>query len=200
VNLLAQVFFLTAVIVVLAGVAKLAGVTKPASRKPFVTATVVAVVAGLFTVVFASFFSQTHQDQQDYLFAKSQRERIIADVKQLLPRVDDGDEILLAGYHLTASPQWVPVLSATWDTTGALDLLYGTGSISAQPVSAALGCGSGGLTQPPVEGVSRIPYRFVVVVDISGHRVERMSDRSQCRRVLPGLTVNSNPVLDQVPG
>jgi hypothetical protein len=193
VNLLAQLFFVTAVIVVLAGAAKVVG------WKPVATATTVAIVAGLFTVVFASFFSQTRQDQQDYLFAESQRQRVIGDVKELLPHVEVGDDILLAGYHLTASPQWVPVLSATWDTTGALDLLYGTGSISAQPVSAALGCASHGLIQPPVKGVSRVPYRLVVVVDISGRRVERMSDRSQCRRELATLTANPNPVLDTSP-
>jgi hypothetical protein len=187
VNLLAQLFFLTAVIVALGGVAKVVGRNRRAAA---------VIVAALFAGVFASFFSQTHQDQQDYLFAQSQRQRVISDVKQLLPRVDDGDEILLAGYHLTASPQWVPVLSATWDTSGALDLLYGTGSILAQPVSTDLGCAVEGLTQPPLEGVGLVPYGRVVVVDISGHYVERMPDRARCRRELPTLTVEPNPILE----
>jgi hypothetical protein len=190
VNLLAQLFFLTAVVVVLVGVAKVVG------RSPLATAAAVVVVAALFAGVFATFFSQTHQDQQDFLFAQSQRQRVIADVKQLLPRVDDGDEILLAGYHLTASPQWVPVLSATWDTSGALDLLYGSGSILAQPVSTALGCAADGLTQPPLEGVSLMPYARVVVVDISGHYAERMPDRARCRHELLTLTVDPNPILE----
>jgi hypothetical protein len=56
------------------------------------------------------------------------------------------------------------------------------------------------LIQTPIEGVSRVPYRLVVVVDISGRRVERMSDRSQCRRELPTLTANPNPVLDTSAG
>ncbi len=189
VNLLAQLFFLTALVLLLLGVAK------AVASRPRVAAVGVVVIAGLFTVVFASSFSQTRQDQADFLFATTQRQRIIADVKKLLPRVDGGDEILLAGYHLTASPQWVPVLSAPWDTTGALDLLYDNGTITAQPVSAALGCTAEGLTQPLLEQVNSVPYRRVVVVDIATNRVERISDRSRCRAALATVTVNPNPIL-----
>jgi hypothetical protein len=90
-------------------------------------------------------------------------------------------------------------LSADWDTTGAFDLLYDNGTITGQPVSSSLGCAAEGLTQAPLELVTRVPYRDVVVVDLSTHRVEKMTDPSQCRAELAMLTttVNPNPILAQ---
>jgi hypothetical protein len=52
------------------------------------------------------------------------------------------------------------------------------------------------LTQPPLEGVSLMPYARVVVVDISGHYAERMPDRARCRHELLTLTVDPNPILE----
>ncbi len=193
VNLLAQLFFLTAVVLLLLCVARALVSRRRAG------AVGVVVVVGLFTVVLASSYSQTHQDQSDFLYATAQRQQILADVRQLLPRVADGDEILLGGYHLTASPQWVPVLSASWDTTGALSLLYDNGTITARPVSAALRCSAHGLTQPALEQVSTVPYRFVIVVDIATRSVERISGPSGCRAALATVTANPNPVLASSP-
>jgi hypothetical protein len=189
VNLLAQLFFLTGVVVLLVGLAK------AMSRRTIATPIAFILIVGLFAGLFASFFSQTHQDQNDYAFATSQRHRIIAEVKKLLPRVADHHEIILTGYHLTASPQWVPVLAADWDTTGALELLYGNRTITGQPVSSALGCAADGMTQAPLELVTLVPYRDVIIVDLSKHMVEPMADRSQCRHELATLTVNPNPIL-----
>ena len=189
VNLLAQLFFLTALALV--GVT----VVRAVSRRTRVAVIGVALASGVFAVVFASFFTQTHGDQSDFLFAKAQRDKIISQVKRMLPRVDGGDEVLLTGYHLTASPQWVPVLAADWDTTAALDLLYDNGTITGQPVSSSLGCAANGLTQLPLELVTRVPYRDIAVVDLSTHRVQAMADQSQCRADLATLTVNPNPVL-----
>ena len=86
-------------------------------------------------------------------------------------------------------------MSADWDTTGAFDLLYGNGTITGQPVSSSLGCAANRLTQLPLELVTRVPFRDIVVVNLSTHRVEGMADRSQCRAELATMTVNPNPVL-----
>lgn len=187
VNLLAQLFLLTAVVLVLAALAKIA------SGRVLPAVVGVVIAAGVFGGLLATYASQTHQDQQEYLSAKSTRQAIMTEVKQLLPRVTDGDEILLGDYHLTSSLQWVPVLSASWDTTGALDMLYDNGTITAQPVSSALGCARNGLRQPSLEAVTRVPYRRIIVVDVSGHRLERMADESQCRVELVTLAPNPNP-------
>jgi hypothetical protein len=192
INLLAQLFFLTALVLALMA---LIGVHSTVSGRTILTSLGVVIAVGIFGGLFASFFAQTHQDQNDFLFAKTERQTITAEVKQLLPRPAHGDEIILAGYHLTASPQWVPVLSATWDTTGDLDLLYNDGSITAQPASSSMSCAANGLAQPLLEDTSLQPYGRIVVVDLSAHRVARIRDQSQCRRELPTLTVNPDPIL-----
>ena len=189
INLLSQFFFLTAVVLVLVTIVRVT------SRKTLAAAIGIVFAAGLFGLVWASYLGQTHRDQSSYLFATAQRHTVLADVKTLLPHIKDGDEILLAGYHLTASPQWVPVLSAEWDTTGALDLLYGNGTITGQPVSSSLGCSAHGLTQPALELVTRVPYDRVVVVDLSMHQVEAMRDRSGCQAILATWKVDPNPIL-----
>ena len=187
INLLAQLFFLSGVMVLLVSV------VKAISRRSVAHPIGGVIVIGLFAALFASFVSQTHQDQNDYTFATSQRKQVLAEVKTLLPRAADHHEIILAGYHLTASPQWVPVLSAEWDTTGALDLLYGNGTITGQPVSSSLGCSAHGLTQPALELVTRVPYDRVVVVDLSMHQVEAMRDRSGCQAILATWKVDPKP-------
>jgi hypothetical protein len=189
INLLAQLFFLSGVVVLLVGL------SKAISRHTITSPIAYIVAVGLFAGLFASFFSQTHQDQNDYAFATSQREKVIAEVKTLLPRVEDHHEIILAGYHLTASPQWVPVFAADWDTTGALELLYGNRTITGQPMTSALGCAANGMTQLPLELVTLVPYRDVIVIDLLKHMVEPMADRSQCRHEMATLMANPNPIL-----
>jgi hypothetical protein len=188
VNLLAQLFFLTAVVLLLVSVARVGG------RRALSASVGLVIAGGLFGGLFTVYFSQAHQDQQDYLAAKGERQDILSEVKELLPRVRPGDEILLGHYHLTASLQWVPVLSAPWDTTGAVDLTYGTGSLYAQPVTPSLGCAPDGLTQPSLEQVTRLPYRRVVVVDLSGRRLVAMSDQAQCRVDLARLAADPDPL------
>jgi hypothetical protein len=72
-------------------------------------------------------------------------------------------------------------------------MLYDNGTITAQPISPALGCAPDGLRQPSLEAVTRVPYRKIFVVDVSGHRLERMADESQCRMELVTLAPNPNP-------
>jgi hypothetical protein len=188
VNLLAQLFFLTGVVLVLMTLVKVAG------RKVVFVAAGLIIAAGLFGGLFTVYFSQTRQAQQDYLSAKVKRQQILSEVKLLLPRVNAGEEILLGDYHLTASLQWVPVFSATWDTTGAVDLLYDSGSILAQPVSPALGCARHELTQPSIEKITRMPYRRIVIVDLKRHRLDRISDQAECRVELVKLATNPDPL------
>jgi len=189
VNSLAQVFFLAAVVLFLVTVANLFSHRSGA----FTTSVVVAV--GLFAALFASFCVQTHQDQQDYLFGKTQRQVLLTEIHQLLPRVLPGTEIILGDYYLYASPDWVPVLAAPWDTNGALELLYHDGSIQSQPMVSTMACRSRGLAQPSLDGVTLEPYRSLVVVDVTKHRVDRFTNQSSCRSQLPGIPLLPGPFV-----
>jgi hypothetical protein len=62
-------------------------------------------------------------------------------------------------------------------------------------MTSALGCAANGMTQLPLELVTLVPYRDVIVIDLLKHMVEPMADRSQCRHEMATLMANPNPIL-----
>jgi hypothetical protein len=190
INLLAQMYFVTSVVVTLVSAAKIAG------KKTVPALVGVAITSGLFAGLFSTYFSQTHEDQQSYVYAQSLRLPLIANIKRLLPRVAPHTDIVLADYYPYASPQWVPILAAPWDATGAFDLLYDNKTILGQPFSSSMRCTNSELIQQPIEHIRAVPFRRVVFVEISLNRTFRIDNASQCRAALSKLTVNANPILE----
>jgi hypothetical protein len=187
VNTVAQIFFITA-LSLLAWLAVRAVTAR--WRSPLVATVGVGLVG---VVLVGGFVGHVLSDQQQFTTASTDRQGILKEIRHLDPSPAPGDNFALADFHRTVGSTLVDVFETTWDTGPAVELLYRTATLRAEPLTQGAVCGAHGLSQPGYPDVTT-PYSKLKIVDVGRHRIDTFADRAQCAARIAALAASTPPL------
>lgn len=166
---------------VVAAVATLAGSLLLAARARWGIAAS-TVTAGLCVVVAVGYLHKVSVDRAAWRAASDEQQVALADLRAAVPSLAPGSSIVTVGIEQFTAPG-VPVFAATWDLSGAAELIYHDDYVPAYPSLAGtdLTCTATEITAP---GDWSAAYPSVVFVDLPKRRATRLAGEKTCVRAL----------------
>lgn len=137
--------------------------------------------------------------------AATNERQVLSLVSRVVPSPKPGTTIYLWGSRTSLTSQ-LPVFSATWDLTGAMQLRYHDYTVNAFPILPATGFVCGSARMYPTNGLydpsMGADYAHGVFVDFVSGRATAIKGRAACRRAVrmlstPSLAFVSLPSLAQ---
>jgi hypothetical protein len=167
---------------VVGGVATLAGALL-LSVRPRWGAAATALSAALCAVVAVGYLHRVSEDRSAWRTASQEQAVVLRDLRAAVPTLAAGTSIVTLGIEQYSAPG-VPVFAATWDLSGAAELMYGLPNVPAYPSAAGtdLTCASDAIVAPASAWSAR--YHSVVLVDLLQRRAIRLTSEKVCVQAL----------------
>lgn len=133
--------------------------------------------------------NRTVADARDFVEAAQLRQQMLATIQRVVPAPPHGAVLLFGAYARYRGPEFVPIIAESWDSNGAVRLLYHDASLTGQPVESADRCTAVGILLPTA--ATPVPYRVARVIDVKNSAAVSITDLPSCQAQLPGLVAVS---------
>jgi predicted membrane channel-forming protein YqfA (hemolysin III family) len=167
---------------VVGGVATLAGALVLAVR-PRWRAAPSALTLALCAVVAVGYLHRVSEDRAAWRTATEEQTVVLRDLRAAVPSLTPGTSIVTVGIEPWSAPG-VPVFAATWDLSGAAELMYGVAYVPAYPSNGGtdLTCEGDAIVAPGSDWSA--PYRSTVLVELLQRRAISLTSQKVCIRAL----------------
>ena len=167
---------------VVGGVATLAGALVVVVR-PRWGAVATALTAALCAIVAVGYLHRVSNDRSAWRTATQEQAVALRDLRAAVPSLAPGTSIVTVGIEQYSAPG-VPVFAATWDLSGAAELMYGLASVPAYPSMGGtdLTCAGNAIVAPSAGWSAH--YRSALLVDLPQRRAISLTSQKVCARAL----------------
>jgi hypothetical protein len=167
---------------VVGGVATLAGALVLAVR-PRWRAAPSALTLALCAVVAVGYLHRVSEDRAAWRTATEEQTVVLRDLRAAVPSLTPGTSFVTVGIEPWSAPG-VPVFAATWDLSGAAELMYGVAYVPAYPSNGGtdLTCEGDAIVAPGSDWSA--PYRSTVLVELLQRRAISLTSQKVCIRAL----------------